>query len=89
MARPFFGGARLIPFSFMLVSRGTSLFVTRVLTVSFQTANASIGMVSATGFGSFELSQYGSTNTNRSNFCDVVLALHVNCSDMVPPGRKA
>ena len=29
------GGARLIPFSFMLVSRGTSLFVTRVLTMSF------------------------------------------------------
>ena len=36
MAHPLFvGGARLIPFSFMLVSRGTSLFVTRVLTVSF------------------------------------------------------
>ena len=86
MACPFFvGGARLIPFSFMLVSRGTSLFITRVLTVSFQTANASIGMVSVTGFSSFELSQYGSTNTNRSNLCDVVLALQINCSDMVPP----
>ena len=36
MARPLLvGGARLIPFSFMLVSRGTSLFVTRVLTMSF------------------------------------------------------
>ena len=76
MASPLFvGGARLIPFSFMLVSRGTSLFVTRVLTVSFQTADASIGMVSVTGFGPFELGQYGSTNTNRSNFCDVVFAL--------------
>ena len=81
----FIGGARLIPFSFMLVSRGTSLFVTRVLTVSFQTADASISMVSVTGFGSFKLSQYGSTNTNRSNFCDVVLALQIDCSGMVPP----
>ena len=85
MARPLFvGGARLIPFSFMLVSRGTSLFVMRVLTVSFQTANASIGMVSVAGFGSFKLSQYGSTNTNRSDFCDVVLALQINCSNVVP-----
>ena len=90
MARPLFvGGARLIPFSFMLVSRGTSLFVMRVLTMSFQTANASIGMVSVTGFGSFELSQYGSMNTHRSNFCDVVFALQINCSDMVPPRGKA
>ena len=86
MAHPLFvRGARLIPFSFVLVSRGTSLFVMRVLTVSFQTANASIGMVSVTGFGSFKLGQYGSTNTNRSDFCDVVLALQINCSDVVPP----
>ena len=86
MARPLFvGGARLIPFSFMLVSRGTSLFVMRVLTVSFQTANASIGMVSVTGFGSFELGQYGLLNTNRGNLCYIILALQVNCSDMVPP----
>ena len=86
MVRPLFvGGARLIPFSFMLVSRGTSLFVMRVLTVSFQTTNASIGMVSVTGFGSFKLSQYGSTNTNRSDFCDVILALQIDCSDVVPP----
>ena len=69
----------------MLVSRGTSLFVTRVLTVSFQTTDASIGMVSVTGLGSFELGQYGSMNTNRSNFCDVVLALQIDHSDMVPP----
>ena len=76
MACPLFvGGARLVPFSFMLVSRGTSLFVTRVLTMSFQTTDASIGMVSVTGLGSFELGQYGSMNTNRSNFCDVVFAL--------------
>ena len=86
MACPLFvGGARLIPFSFMLVSRGTSLFVTRVLTMSFQTANASIGMVSVTGVGSFKFSQYGSMNTNRSDFCDVVLALQINCSDVIPP----
>ena len=86
MASPlFFGGARLVPFSFLLVSRGTSLFITRVLTMSFQTANASIGMMSVTGFGSFKLGQYGMTNTNRSNFCDVVLALQVNCSDVIPP----
>ena len=86
MARPLFvGRAWLIPFSFMLVSRGTSLFVTRVLTVSFQTTNASIGMVSVTGFSSFELGQYGSMNTNRSDFCDVVLALQINCSDVIPP----
>ena len=85
MARPLFvRGARLIPFSFVLVSRGTSLFVTRVLTVSFQTANASIGMVSVTGFSPFKLGQYGSTNTNRTDFCDVVLALQINCSDVVP-----
>ena len=90
MVRPLFvGGARLIPFSFMLVSRGTSLFVMRVLTMSFQTANASIGMVSVTGFGSFELSQFGLTNTNRSDFCDVVLALQINCSDVVPLRGKA
>ena len=81
----FVGGARLIPFSFMLVSRGTSLFVTRVLTVSFQTANASIGMVSVTGFGPFKLGQYGLTNTNRSDSCDVVFALQIDCSDVVPP----
>ena len=69
MACPLFvRGARLIPFSFMLVSRGTSLFVMRVLTVSLKTANASIGMVSVTGFGSFELGQYGSTDTDRSDF---------------------
>ena len=89
MARPFFGGARLIPFSFMLVSRGTSLFVTRVLTVSFQTTNVSIGMVSVTGFGSLEFGQYGMTNANGSNFCYGVLALQINCSDVIPSHRKA
>ena len=90
MACPLFiGGARLIPFSFMLVSRGTSLFITRVLTVSFQTVNASIGMVSVTGFSSFELGQYGSMNTNRSDFCDVILALQINCSNVIPPKGKA
>ena len=90
MARPLFvGGARLIPFSFVLVSRGTSLFITRVLTVSFQTANASIGMVSVAGFGSFKLGQYGSMNTNGGDFSDGILALQINCSNVVPPGRKA
>ena len=86
MACPLFiGGARLIPFSFMLVSRGTSLFIMRALTVSFKTTNASIGMVSVTGFGSFKLGQYGSLNANRRNFCYVVLALQINCSDVIPP----
>ena len=73
----------------MLVSRGTSLFLMRVLTVSFQTANASIGMVSVTGFGSFELSQYGMSNANRSDICYGILALQINCSDMVPLCGKA
>ena len=85
----FVGGARLIPFSFVLVSRGTSLFVTRVLTMSFQTINASIGMVSVTGFDSFELDQYGMTNANRSDFCYGVLALQINCSNVIPPCGKA
>ena len=89
MASPLFRGARLIPFSFLLVSRGTSLFVTRVLTVSFQTANASIGMVSVTGLSSFELGQYGTTNTNGCDIRDVVFALQIDCSDVIPSCGKA